>query len=104
MRRSWLVLSTTLWTPSVSIADEPVIAAATNFEAAIPRFASRATTRVRVLVVSALISPRPVLSRAVRPSPRYRHARAARHREGDRREQRRGRRSGRARSLRRLYC
>ena len=29
---SWLVESTTLWTPSVSIADEPVIAAATNLD------------------------------------------------------------------------
>ena len=38
---SWLVESTTLCTPSVSIAEEPVIAAATNFDTAIPRFAQK---------------------------------------------------------------
>ena len=41
---SWLVESTTLWTPSVSIAEEPVIAAATNFETAMPRLAPNAIT------------------------------------------------------------
>jgi hypothetical protein len=49
-----LVQSTTLWTPSVSIADEPVIAAATNFDTAIPRFAASAMTSVRVLAVGEL--------------------------------------------------
>ncbi len=43
--------STTLWTPSVSIADEPVIAAATNFETAMPRLARSAMTSVRLEVV-----------------------------------------------------
>ena len=33
--------STTLWTPSVSIAEEPVIAAATNFETAMPKFGEK---------------------------------------------------------------
>src|SRR5690348_6037238 len=55
---SWLVESTTLCTPSVSIAEDPVIAAATNFDTAMPRLARRATTSVRVLAVGLLIGPR----------------------------------------------
>ena len=51
MSNSWFVESTTLWTPSVSIADEPVIAAATNFDTAMPRLATSAMTSVRVEVV-----------------------------------------------------
>jgi hypothetical protein len=38
------------------MAEEPVIIAATNLEAAMPRFAASAMTRVRVLVVAALIA------------------------------------------------
>src|SRR4051794_12545952 len=56
IRSSWLVESTTLCTPSVSIAEEPVIVAATNLDTAMPRFAANAMTRVRVLAVGALIS------------------------------------------------
>jgi hypothetical protein len=71
-----LVESTTLWTPSVRRADEPVIAAATNFDAAIPRFASRAMTSVRVLAVAELIEtdfirtvfPHPTLSEKMHES------------------------------------
>jgi hypothetical protein len=48
----------------VSIADEPVIAAATNFDAAMPRLASSATTSVRVLVVCALSGLSPADSRS----------------------------------------
>ena len=55
IRSSWLVELTTLCTPSVSMADEPVIPAATNFDTAIPRFARSAMTSVRVLVVGALV-------------------------------------------------
>ena len=55
-----MVESTTLWTPSVSIADEPVIAAATNLDTAMPRFATSAMTSVRVLAVGALIARAPV--------------------------------------------
>jgi hypothetical protein len=40
--RPWLSLSTRLWTPSVSIEEDPVIAAATNLTAAIPRLAASA--------------------------------------------------------------
>ena len=47
---SWLAESTTLCTPSVSMADEPVIAAATNFDTAMPRFAASAMTSVRLCV------------------------------------------------------
>ena len=46
---SWLVELTTLWTPSVSIADEPVIAAATNLDTAMPRLAPNAISSVRLL-------------------------------------------------------
>src|SRR3954470_23920567 len=56
IKSSWLVESTTLCTPSVSIAEEPVIVAATNLRKAMPRFAASAMTRVRVLAVGALIS------------------------------------------------
>jgi hypothetical protein len=50
-----LVESTTLCTPSVSIADDPVIAAATNLDTAMPRFATSAMTIVRLLAVAELI-------------------------------------------------
>src|SRR3954447_17338183 len=55
IRSSWLVESTTLCTPSVSIAEEPVIHAAANLDTAMPRFAASAMTSVRVLVVTTLI-------------------------------------------------
>src|SRR4051794_6893367 len=54
MSSSWLALSTTLCTPSVSIADDPVIAAATNLEIAMPRFATSAISRVRLFSACAL--------------------------------------------------
>jgi hypothetical protein len=44
---SWFVESTTEWTPSVSIADDPVIAAAPNFATVMPRFAPKAIQMVR---------------------------------------------------------
>jgi hypothetical protein len=72
MSSSWLALSTRLCTPSVSIADEPVIAAATNLETAMPRFAASAMIRVRLLSVAALMGPARIAGTPARPERRRR--------------------------------
>jgi hypothetical protein len=45
---NWLVESTRLWTPSVSMAEEPVSAAAPNLATAMPTLAPSAIRMVRV--------------------------------------------------------
>src|SRR5690606_19682810 len=52
--RAWLPLSATECTPSASIDDDPVMAAATNLLAAIPRFAASAVTTALVLPSTAI--------------------------------------------------